>query len=209
MAGESVRSRGEPSAVEFLAAWGAITGTAGAGIALRREYLAGRRRLAVQPTVNLSTSRVEPVGALLGGWAAVVVWNTGGRSLAIERAGFRYLALGRETNEPHIMRAIIHMENPVTAAVDGPSQKVYTPLGPMMASGINPFDMVEAFVITTGGKEWFSPAQPLIRAVPPIVGPELLKKGLAQLRDEADPPPKMEDEIALLQEDPFLLNETD
>jgi hypothetical protein len=193
--------------MELLALWGAVTGTAGAGIALRREFLAGRRRLAVAPTVNFSISRVEPVGALLQGWAAVAAWNTGGRSLAIERVGFQYLAVVRGTEEVRVMRAMIHMERPVTAAVDGPTQKIYTPLGPMLAGGINPFDMVEALVVTTGGREWFSPAQPLIQSVPTLVGPDLFKTGLEQLRNEAEAPPQAGDELALLQEDPFLPDE--
>lgn len=58
--------------MDFLALWGGIAGTVGAGVALRREHLARRLELALAPGINLTTSRVEPVGAITGGWAFVV-----------------------------------------------------------------------------------------------------------------------------------------
>jgi hypothetical protein len=191
--------------MDSLALWGAITGTAGVGIALRREYLAARRRLSVTPGVNLTTSRVEPIGSILNGWAVVAFWNTGGRDLAVERAGFQYLAIEKGTENVRVMRAMIHIEAAREAEVDGPTRKIYTPLGPMLASGINPFDLVEAVVITTGGREWFSPPQPLIHSVPPDVSPELLHAGLERLRDEAESPPVLGGEVGLLEGEPFLI----
>lgn len=189
-----------------LALWGAVTGTAGAGIALRREYLLGRRRLTVAPGINFTTSRVEPVGAIVAGWACVAFWNIGGRSLAVERAGFQYLAFEKGTEELRMRRAMIYMPTPVEATVDGPTHKLYTPLGPMLAAGISPFGTIEALAITTGGKEWLSPPQPLLQSIPPVGPPELLQTGLERLREEAEAPPLVGYEIGLKEEKPFLVD---
>jgi hypothetical protein len=176
-------------------------------IAGRREYLTGRRRLAVAPGVNLTTSRVEPVGLVQLGWACVAFWNTGGRPLAVERAGFQYLALQKDTGEPCVMRAMINIGTPIEAAVDGPTKKVYTPLGPMLAAGIHPFDLVEAIAITTGGREWCSPPQPLMKSVPSVSTAKQLSQGLEQLRESAEQPPVVGSEVGLHREDPYLLDE--
>lgn len=189
-----------------LALWGAVTGTAGVGISLRREYLVGRRDLAVAPGINFSTSRVEPVGAITHGWACVAFWNTGGRSLAVERAGFQYLAIEKGTDKLLTRRAMIYMETPREAAVDGPTFKLYTPLGPMLAAGISLFGEVEALAITTGGREWMSPPQPLLQSMPPMVTHDLLKTGLERLRDDGEAPPLIGREIGLKEETPFLVD---
>jgi hypothetical protein len=189
-----------------LALWGAITGTAGAGIALRREYLAGRRCLSIAPGINFTTSRVEPIGSILNGWAVVALWNTGGRDLAVERAGFQYLAVEKDTENLRVMRAMIHIGTARETLVDGPTHKIYTPLGPMLASGIDPFDIIEAVVVTTGGREWLSPPQPLIQSMPPNVAPDLFRAGLKELRDKAEAPPVLGNEVGLLEEEPYLID---
>ena len=190
--------------MDYLALWGALTGTSGAAVALRREYLARRLRLALAPGVNLTISRVDPVGVVLNGWACVAFWNTGGRPLAVERVGFQYLAVVKGTEDLRVMRAMIHMDTPLESAVDGPSQKVYTPLGPMLATGINPFDIVEAIAITTGGREWISPPNPLIQSIPSHVSGEQLEDGLDRLRQEVDAPPVTGNEVGLLEGRPVL-----
>lgn len=190
--------------MDFLAFWGALSGTVGAGVALRREWLARRLDLALAPGINFTTSRVTPVGAIVNGWACVALWNKGGRPLAVERAGFRYLASVKGTDEIQEMRAAILLEGPTEAAVDGPTKKLYTPLGPLLAAGVNPFDALEAFATTTGGKEWFSPLQPLIQSIPPVMSVDLLRDGLQRLRDDAEKPPVVGNEIGLKEEHPFL-----
>jgi hypothetical protein len=193
--------------VEPLALWGAVTGTAGAGIAVRREYLTGRRRLAVLPTARLNTSRVEPVGEIESAFAAVTFWNIGGRALAVERIGFRFTVVEPEDGATHQLRAEIMLEAAIEAKVDGPSHKVYTPLGPMLAAGISPFGLVEAFAVTTGERDWSASPQPLIYALPPTTDKEQLGKGLARLRDEAETPPIVGEQIALKRELPMLPGE--
>jgi hypothetical protein len=150
---------------------------------------------------------VEPVGLVRLGWAFVALWNTGGRPLAVERAGFQYLAVVKGAEELRVMRAMVVFDAPIEAAVDGPTYKLYTPLGPMLAAGINPFDLVEAVAITTGGREWLSPPQPLIKLIPPVASAERFREGLENLRDSSEAPPVVGNELALHVEQPYLMDE--
>ncbi len=88
--------------MDFLALWGALAGTAGAGIAVRREYISGRRNLAVGLGTNLNVSRTKPVGEITHGWACIAFWNKGGRALAVERADFVF-----STNEQVLRGAAV------------------------------------------------------------------------------------------------------
>jgi hypothetical protein len=193
--------------MEPLALWGAFVGTAGAGIAGRREYLSNRRRLTVVPNVRINASRQEPVGELTGAFASVQFWNIGGRALAVERVGFRFLAEAPDGSLQK-RRAEILLKAPVEAQVDGPSHTIHTPLGPMMAGGISPFGELEAFAVTTGGRLWSAPPQPLIQSLPSLISKEQLDQGLARLREKADPPPVVGEQIALHRELPVLPGES-
>jgi hypothetical protein len=165
-----------------------------------------RRRLAVVPNVRLNISRQEPVGTVTGAFASVQFWNIGGRALAVERVGFHFLAEAPD-GSLRKRRAEILLEAPIEARVDGPSHTVYTPLGPMMSAGISPFGEVEAFAATAGGRSWSAPLQPLIHTLPPLVTDEQLGEGLTRLREEADPPPVVGEQIALHQVLPVLPEE--
>jgi hypothetical protein len=200
-----------------IAIWGAVTGTAGVIIAVRREVVSNRRRLVVLPGVNLTISRTEPPEVRLA-WAAVQVYNGGGRPLAVEHVGFRYFAryvgelpegVEQEPDRPIIIehRAQIYLREPITLAVDGPSRTIYTPLGPMLAAGISAVAPLEAFAITTGGGEWFSPPTPIIQATPPGMTLEQLADDLNVLREGAESPPEVEGLVWLAREDPHLLDE--
>lgn len=192
--------------MEPLALWGAVVGTTGAALALRREYLVNRRRLALVPSVRLNISRQDPVGEVTDAFASVQFWNTGGRALAVERVGFRFLAEAPD-GSLRKRRAEILLKVPIGAEVDGPSHTVYTPLGPMMAAGISPFGELEAFAVTTGGRNWSAPLQPLIHSLPTLLTEEQLSKGLARLREQSDKPPAVGEQIALHQEIPVLPGE--
>jgi hypothetical protein len=182
-----------------------VTGSAGAGIAIRRAVLAGRRRLAVQSSVNLITPRLEPdLGRVLAAYACVGFWNVGGRPLAVERVGFRFAVDDPAPGRPFLRVAQIQLDAPIEAAVDGPSHKVFTPLGPMLAAGIDPFDLLEAFAVTTGEKEWSAPMQPLIFSLPPGLSTEEFSNDLVRLRDKADRPPMVGDHILLKSAEPVL-----
>lgn len=165
----------------------------------------GRRQLAVQSSVRLITSRLEPdLGHVLAGYACVGFWNTGGRSLAVERVGFRFYVDEPAPGRPIERVAYIHMDQPIEAKVDGPSHQVYTPLGPMLAAGIDPFDLLEAFAITTGGKEWAAPMQPLIFSLPPGLSAEEFSNDLVGLREAADRPPMVGNQVPLKPAEPVL-----
>jgi hypothetical protein len=192
--------------MEPLALWGAVIGTTGAALASRREYLTNRRRLAVVPNVRLNISRQEPVGEVMGAFASVQFWNIGGRALAVERVGFRFLAEAPD-GSLRKRRAEILLDAPIEAEVDGPSHTVYAPLGPMMSAGISPFGEVEAFAATAGGRSWSAPLQPLIHTLPSLVSDAQLGEGLTRLREEADPPPVVGEQIALHQVLPVLPEE--
>jgi len=192
--------------MDVLAILGAVAGVIGVLVAVRREYLSNRRRLAIAPGVNFTTSRVEPVGFIRLGWACVAFWNTGGRSLSVERVGFQFLAIDKSSGEPRVMRAMLQLDRPIEAAVDGATHKVYTPLGPMLVAGISPFDYVEALAITTGGREWVGPPQPLIASIPPVASVEVFKEGLEALRGSSESPPIVGDEISLRVEEPYLVD---
>lgn len=192
--------------MEPLALWGAVVGTTGAALALRREYLVNRRRLVVVPNVRLNISRQEPVGEVTGAFASIRFWNAGGRDLAVEQVGFRFLAEAPDGSLRN-RRAEILLEAPIEVQADGPSHTVYTPLGPMMSAGINPFGEVEAFAATAGGRWWSAPLQPLIHSLPPLVTDKQLGEGLTRLREKAEPPPVVGEQIALHQVQPVLPEE--
>lgn len=188
-----------------LAIWGAVTGTAGAGIAVRREVLLGRRRLVVRPSLRIITSRLEPdLGHVLAAYACIAFWNTGGRSLSVERVGFRFYVADPAPGRPVERIAYIHADEPIEVKVDGPSHQIFTPLGPMLAAGIDPFDLLEAVAITTGGKEWAAPMQPLVFSLPPGLSPEEFSDDLVLLRGSADRPPMVGNQIPLKPAEPVL-----
>ena len=91
--------------------------------------------------------------------------------------------------------------------VDGPTRKVYTPLGPLLAAGIDPLSPIEAFAVTTGERWWFSPLQPLLGSPVPGIGPAALAEGLGALRNEATLPPSADRLIFLHPEHPYLPDE--
>lgn len=193
-----------------VAIWGAVTGTIGAAVALRREVHVNRRRLSITPGVHFNVSRKEP-GEITHGWACVRAWNSGGRDISVEHVGFQYLAQIRSgSNSKQAlaeMRAEITLNEPFLLAADGPSVKVYTPLGPLLVDGVSPVHPIQAFAITTGDREWMSVEQPLLSSLPPTSSLEQLERGLDHLRDTAEQPPVAGNLIWLNREEPFLPEE--
>ncbi len=193
-----------------VAVWGAVTGTIGTVIAARREVIARRKRLALTHGTYFNVRRDEP-GHVSHAWALIQFWNTGGRPLAVEHAGFRYFVVHDEGNPPYAVerRAEVALEGPIEVPVDGQSQRVGTPLGPLMKAGLDPWSPVQAFAVTTGAKEWFGAPEPLVKeGHAHAVGssPERLMADLDDLADRAELPPAMfgGELIALNREDPYL-----
>jgi len=87
---------------EFVAYWGAVTGTLGAAIAIRREIHLSRMRVGIDHRLNMTINR--ETGELTGAWLSVRLWNTGGRTFSIERVGVEWLHEWREGNAIHIGR---------------------------------------------------------------------------------------------------------
>lgn len=186
-----------------IAIWGAVTGTIGAAVALGREATQRRRRLAVRLGLHLNVSRTEP-GTVTLAWAVVEFWNTGGRPLSVEHAGFRYFTLYEDGSPRNEYRMEVPLGSPVELPVDGPSRKVTTPIGPMLKAGLDPLSPVQAFAVTTGDLEWFGPPEPLVRAVPPFSTLERLMGDLAKLAEAAELPPSVGGLVWLMPEEPYL-----
>jgi hypothetical protein len=178
--------------VDPLALWGAVTGSLGTGLGVRREYLASRRRLAVAPGCNLNISRDDDP-RVTHAWAFVAVWNTGGRALAVEHVGFRYVVADPPTDKAQKVweyRAEIGIGDAVELSVDSATRKFHTPLAPMLAAGVDPVSPIEAFAVTTGDQWWYSPPQRLISQPPPGLDVERFAQSLGDLRDAAEVPPQ-------------------
>lgn len=192
-------------AVDYLAAWGAVTGTVGASVALFREYLTRKRSLQVAPGIQLNVSRTSP-GEVNLAWALVRLVNTGGRPIAVEHVGFKYNI--EQPNDPVSMdterRAEIFLESAITLPVDGASESVYTPLGPMLAAGISPVHEITAFALDSRGHEWEGIPQPLLRWIPPISTPEQLFSGLERIGAESESAPTAGNLLWLQREQPYL-----
>jgi hypothetical protein len=185
-----------------IAIWGAVTGTIGAAVALSREAMQRRRRLAVRHGIHYNVSRTEP-GTVTLAWATVEFWNAGGRPLAVQHAGFSYSTFFEDGTPRSEYRMEIAMSGAKELPVDGPSQKVTTPLAPMMAAGLDPFSPVQAFVVTTGDQAWFGPLEPLVHYVPPF-SRERLIDDFVNLTEAAEVPPAVEGLIWLMPEEPYL-----
>lgn len=195
---------------EPIAIWGAVTGTIGAGLALRREVLARRTRLAVRPGVSVNMTRDEGPPRITHAWAFVNFWNIGGRPLAAERVGFTYLVTNDQSGKSlspsayHEHRLDIHLDGAIELPVDGPSHRVSTPLGPLLKAGMDPHSLIRAFVITTGDKEWVSPPQGLLGNLPPMTTRDQLANALHRLADDAALPAIVGQMAALVREEPYL-----
>jgi hypothetical protein len=194
--------------VDPLALWGAITGTLGVTIGGRREWIASRRKLMIAPGVNFNISRDDP-STLTHAWALVSFYNRGGRDLSVERVGFRWYSEEEEGEVLHLWQrdAAIPIAEPIPAPVDGPTRKVYTPLGPLLAAGVNPVAPIEAYAVTAGNRRWLSPMQPLLHTVPPGTTPEALEAGLKKLAGDAEAPPEAGGLVWLHREEPYLPDE--
>jgi hypothetical protein len=176
-----------------IAIWGAVTGSFGLALAARREYVAGRTRLAIEHGIHLQMSR-ETRGEILNAWLLVRVWNNGGRPLAVERVGLHFFRSWEEENAIHVDVHPSYIEfalqgQAIELAPNGPSHRLYTPLGPLLKIGIDPIDEpVWAWARTTNGREWTDRMHPILQLPPPGSTPEQVGAGLRRLRDEAEPP---------------------
>jgi hypothetical protein len=154
--------------------------------------------------VNYNVSRVRP-GEITHAWAGVAFWNIGGRALSAEKVGIYFHAIVDDGHEQR--NAAIPLDDPIDAPVDGPTRVVYTPLGPLLAAGLDLGAPTAGFVQTAGQRQWLSSLTPLVTDTPPGSTPEQLGAGLRRLRNEAETPPIHQGLVWLTQEDPYLPSE--
>lgn len=165
-------------AVDPLALWGAVTGTAGLGLLGWQEFRSRRRRLSVERGWQFSYRNDELVDV----WVYVMAWNTGDRPLHIEYAGFEAIVPGDRSladtagfnlppeNDVWTNKRFEIALNGETLEVipDGPSVKIWTRLFPICAHNIDPTSTeIRPYVVTVPETYWFGSAGPLLPQVPP------------------------------------------
>jgi hypothetical protein len=176
-----------------LAIWGAVTGTAGLGIALRREVISNRRGVRVDHGWRYALKDDDPP-QLFDMRIYVMVTNIGRRDIAVEHVGWEWLVpagtddAGRNIYDAH--RAELPLAEPVLLKPDGAPAKFETSVGQLLALGIDALaDEVWPVAFTDGGNVgWHGEAGLLAQKIPPRLGEERLRAGLARLRDETVPP---------------------
>ena len=203
----SVRALQYPwGVVDPVAIWGAVTGTAGLGLATRRELSNNKRRLRVEHGWQFLLSR-DKQPRLLDTWVYVMAWNTGRRPLHIEHVGWEFFVEGSrelaaeagfdlgESNTVWLQQRVEIGLNGETLEVvpDGPSVKVWTRCLPLLALGINPMlTPVRPYVVTVPERFWRGDEGPLLPRPPPGIPPEEAGQTLADLveakRDELPRP---------------------
>jgi hypothetical protein len=173
---------------------------------IRRELLGHRLKVEVAPGIHLQVARRDEAGEVTGGWACVAIRNTGGRPVHVERAGFRWFEEERTGSVLHMheRRAEIALGDSIELPVDSPLTKIYTPLGPLLACGLNPVADVEAFAVPQSSGTKYSPIQTLLKSVPSVSKPDQVGTGLIALRDGAERPPKVDGVFALQRDNPGL-----
>jgi hypothetical protein len=181
---------------EPLAVWGAVTGTVGLLVAVRREVIMNRRRVRVDHGWRYVLTNEDPPG-LRDMWIYVMVTNTGRRDIAVEHVGWEWPA-HHETLDSgqrifNAYRAELPLEEPVLLKADGAPVKFATPVGPLLALGLDPLtDDIWPVAFTDGGNTgWRGPMGCLAQNPPPKIVADRLRADLQRLAREAEPPSLM------------------
>jgi hypothetical protein len=177
---------------EPLAVWGAVTGTTGLLVAVRRELIMNRRRIRVDHGWRYELTEDDPPG-LRAMWIYVMVTNTGRRDIAVEHVGWEW-AVHRETLDSgqrifDAHRAELPLEQPMLLKPDGAPVKFTTPVGPLLALGIDPFsDETWPVAFTHGGNtDWRGPVGCIAQNPPPRIPVDRLRADLERLAHQAEP----------------------
>jgi hypothetical protein len=168
--------------VEVVAVWGALTGTAGLGLAGWRELRNQKKNLNVEWGFQYIYHR-GPDGDYLGDiWVCVSAWNDGRRTLSIEHAGFEFLvpAPSRILSEhqedlPEGMPVLTNVrfeialnDETIDVIPDGPAVKIWARIGPILKQGIDPTEArMRAFVVTVRESYWWSKPGLLVHRTDP------------------------------------------
>jgi hypothetical protein len=179
-----------------IAWWGAVIGTGGFAIAVRREVLARRVRVQVDHGWRyFSTDDAPPQFHDL--IVYVMVTNTGGRNVIVQHVGWEFLVdTGDVTPDGGKVllacRAEVPLEEPVVVEPDGIPLKVEARIG-QLAHLIDPIDGPARPVAFTGGGgvRWEGPAGPLAQQIPITFDRDKMLTRIAELRANARPPKQM------------------
>lgn len=175
-----------------LAVWGAITGSLGLGVAVRREVLAGRRRVRVDHGWRYGFDEKRPP-RLHEMWVYVMVQNNGGRDISVDHLGWEWLEarppLADGTSVYEAVRAEIPLEESRLLRPDGAPFKVDTVVGPLLHL-VDPFEQrLRPIAYTHGGNhEWRGPEIFLLNRLPSTVDVALLRHDLDALREASERP---------------------
>jgi hypothetical protein len=170
-----------------LAFWGAVTGTAGATVAIRREVLNHRKRIAVDHGWKYLFQKGQP-SELLDMHIYVMVTNTGGRDMAVQHVGWEWM--DQESLRTGIgKRAEVPLERPALVKPDGPPEKFEVRAAELLHL-VDAFDTPIRPVAFTGGGNhaWRGNFGPLAQQVPELLGESGLRDRLTQIVAETDPP---------------------
>lgn len=138
-----------------LAIWGAVTGTVGLGLALRREVISNRRGVRVDHGWRYALTEEQPPD-LLDMKIYVMVTNIGRRDIAVEHVGWEWPVYvktddaGQRIFDAH--RAELPLAEPILLKPDGAPVKLETFVGPLLALGLDALeDEVWPVAFTDGG----------------------------------------------------------
>jgi hypothetical protein len=188
-----------------IAIWGAVTGTAGLGLATWRERRSWRRSLRVERgwqyvyTKNGGTEQLKDV------WVSAMAWNTGHRPLSIEHVGFEFIVPRSREQLAEVGVKVDPGDRPtwinirfeialngetIEVVPDGPSVKVWTRIGPILDAGVDPTTtLARSFVVTVPETYWWSEEGPLLPVPPQGRDPEVTEAELAHLSGEENTEP--------------------
>jgi hypothetical protein len=189
-----------------VAWWGAVTGSVAVAVAVRREVVVSRVRVGIEHRLNMTIDR-ETL-ELSGAWLTLRVVNRGGRVVSIERLGVEWIRHWEEGRAIHIDVVPVVAEIALSGAFlelrpNAPSQRVSTPLGPLLAQGVDPFeDDLWSWGHTADGREWRGPPHPIVLPVPPPPGLswDRVREGFLRLQEEAEAvaPPQLDRKFVVL-----------
>lgn len=166
-------------ALDPIAVWGAVTGTAGLGLVAWRERRSRKRSLNVSHGWQFVYDGNDE---LIDVWVCVSAWNTSHRPAHIEHVGFEAIVeadpklatdagVAVPPGQPLVTsrRFEIALSGETFEVVpDGPKVRIWTRLFPICKHGIDPtLTVVRPFVVTVPDIYWWGPTSPLLPQTPP------------------------------------------
>lgn len=181
---------------DFVAWWGALTGSAAAAFTIRREIHSRRIRVRVDHGWRYVPSADHPP-KFEDLMVYVMVTNTGGRNVPVQHVGWEWLSdTGERTPEGSRLllacRAEVPLKEPVLLEPDGIPLKVEVWAG-QFAHLLDPIETAARPVAFTGGGfvRWEGPWGPIAQGIPPDFDLDQMRHRFEELKAEAKPPRQM------------------